>query len=174
MLATKTSYITCPLCEASCGLEVVTQGNEVLSIKGDSEDVFSKGHICPKAYGLKELDTDPDRIREPMIRRDGQWQTASWDEAFVEIERGLTPILKQHGRNALAVYAGNPNAHNLSSLLYLPVLLRAAGTQNIYSATSVDQLPKQLSVALMFGTDRIPLAPWGKPSGIEWQLPHST
>ena len=127
-------------------------GNEVLSIKGDSEDVFSKGHICPKAYGLKELDTDPDRIREPMIRRDGQWQTASWHEAFVEIERGLTPILKQHGRNALAIYAGNPNAHNLSSLLYLPVLLRAAGTQNIYSATSVDQLPKQLSVALMFGT----------------------
>ena len=152
MTATKTSYITCPLCEASCGLEIVTQGSEVLSIKGDSEDVFSKGHICPKAYGLKELATDPDRIREPMIRKDGQWQTASWHEAFVEIERGLTPILKQHGRNALAVYAGNPNAHNLSSLLYLPVMLRAAGTQNIYSATSVDQLPKQLSVALMFGT----------------------
>ncbi len=152
MPATKTSYITCPLCEATCGLEVVTQGSEVLSIKGDSEDVFSKGHICPKAYGLKELDADSDRIREPRIRRDGQWQTVSWHEAFVEIERGLTPILKQYGRNALAVYAGNPNAHNLSSMLYLPVMLRAAGTQNIYSATSVDQLPKQVSAALMFGT----------------------
>ncbi len=152
MPATKTSYITCPLCEATCGLEVVTQGSEVLSIKGDSEDVFSKGHICPKAYGLKELDADSDRIREPRVRREGQWQTVSWHEAFVEIERGLTPILKQHGRNALAVYAGNPNAHNLSSMLYLPVMLRAAGTQNIYSATSVDQLPKQVSAALMFGT----------------------
>ncbi len=153
MPVTKTSYITCPLCEATCGLEVVTQGGEVFSIKGDSEDVFSKGHICPKAYGLKELDTDPDRIREPRIRREnGQWQTVSWHEAFVEIERGLTPILKQHGRNALAIYAGNPNAHNLSSMLYLPVMLRAAGTQNIYSATSVDQLPKQVSAALMFGT----------------------
>ncbi len=152
MTAPKTSYITCPLCEATCGLEVITQGNEILSIKGDSEDVFSKGHICPKAYGLKELDADPDRIREPMVRRNGQWQTVSWHEAFVEIERGLTSMLKQHGRNSLAVYAGNPNAHNLSSLLYLPVMLRAAGTQNIYSATSVDQLPKQLSVALMFGT----------------------
>ncbi len=152
MTATKTSYITCPLCEATCGLEVVTQGREVISIKGDSEDVFSKGYICPKAYGLKELDADPDRIREPMIRRDDQWQTVSWQEAFTEVERGLAPILKQHGRNALAVYAGNPNAHNLSSLLYLPVMLRAAGTQNIYSATSVDQLPKQVSVALMFGT----------------------
>ena len=152
MTATKTSYITCPLCEATCGLEVVTQGREVISIKGDSEDVFSKGHICPKAYGLKALDADPDRIREPMIRRGGQWQTVSWQEAFTEIERGLAPILKQYGRNTLAVYAGNPNAHNLSSLLYLPVMLRAAGTQNIYSATSVDQLPKQVSVALMFGT----------------------
>lgn len=152
MSETKTSYFTCPLCEATCGLEVITQGSEVLSIKGDSEDVFSKGHICPKAYGLKELDTDPDRIREPRVRRDGQWHTVSWDEAFAEIERGLTPILKQHGRNALAAYVGNPNAHNLSGMLYLPVLLRAAGTQNIYSATSVDQLPKQVSAALMFGT----------------------
>jgi len=152
MTTTKTSYITCPLCEATCGLEVVTQEREVLSIKGDAQDVLSKGYICPKAYSLKELDADTDSIRTPMVRTGEQWRTVSWDEAFAEIERGLAPILKQHGRNALAVYAGNPNAHNLSSMLYLPILLRAAGTQNIFSATSVDQLPKQVSAALMFGT----------------------
>ncbi len=152
MTATKTSYATCPLCEATCGLEVVTRGREVISIRGDTEDVFSHGYICPKAYSLKELDTDPDRIRQPMVRRDGGWQTVSWDAAFAEIERGLAPILQRYGRNALAIYVGNPNAHNLSGLLYVPVLVHAAGTQNFFTASTVDQMPKQVTAGLMFGT----------------------
>ncbi len=91
-------------------------------------------------------------LREPMVRRGDQWQKVSWDEAFAEIERGLTPILQEHGRDALAVYVGNPNAHNLASLLYLPTLLHAARTHNFYSASTVDQMPKQVSAGLMFGT----------------------
>src|SRR3989475_2092406 len=143
MTATKTSYATCPLCEATCGLEIITREREVISIRGDAEDVFSHGYICPKAYSLKELDTDPDRIRQPMVRRGDSWQTVSWDDAFAEIERGLTPILQRHGRNALAIYVGNPNAHNLSGLFYVPVLVHAAGTQNFFTASTVDQMPKQ-------------------------------
>src|SRR5713226_2845749 len=149
---TTTSYTTCPLCEATCGLEIVTRGHEVISIRGDAQDVFSHGYICPKAYSLKELDADEDRIREPMVRRGDQWLHVSWDEAFAEIERGLVPILKQHGRDSLAVYAGNPTVHNLASLLYLPVLLHTAGTHNFFSASTVDQMPKQVSAGLMFGT----------------------
>lgn len=148
---TKTSYKTCPLCEATCGLEIVTRGREVVSIRGDEQDVFSRGYICPKAYSLKELDSDPDRLRQPIVRRGAQWHKVSWDEAFAEIERGLSPILQQQGRNALAVYLGNPNAHNISSLLYGQVLLRASGSQNIFSASTVDQMPKQVSAGLMFG-----------------------
>src|SRR3984893_8091043 len=149
---TKTSYTTCPLCEATCGLEIVTRGREILSIKGDARDVFSHGYICPKAYSLKELQDDPDVIREPMVRRGDQWFKVSWDEAFAEIERGLTPILQEQGRDTLAVYVGNPNAHNLASLLYLSTLLHAAKTKNFYSASTVDQMPKQVSAGLMFGT----------------------
>jgi len=93
MTATKISYATCPLCEATCGLEIETHDREILSIRGDEEDVFSHGYICPKAYSLKELHSDPDCIREPMIRRNDRWITVSWDEAFAEIERGLMPIL---------------------------------------------------------------------------------
>src|SRR5450759_2851058 len=135
MTATKTSYATCPLCEATCGLEIVTRGREVLSIRGDDLDVFSHGNICPKAYSLKEWDADTDCIREPMVRRGDQWTTVSWEDAFAEIERGLAPILQEHGRDALAIYAGNPNSHNLAGLIYLPVLIRAAGTHNFYSAS---------------------------------------
>jgi anaerobic selenocysteine-containing dehydrogenase len=148
----KTSYTTCPLCEATCGLEITTRGSEVLSIRGDEQDVFSHGYICPKAYSLKELSADPDCIRTPMIRQGDLWQIVSWDEAFAEIERNLRPLLSQYGRNALAIYAGNPNVHNLSNLLYLPSLLRAAGTQNFYTASTLDQMPKQVAAGLMFGT----------------------
>jgi anaerobic selenocysteine-containing dehydrogenase len=151
MTATKTSYTTCPLCEATCGLEIVTRGREVVSIRGDAEDVFSHGYICPKAYSLKELDADPDRLREPMVLRGDQWLAVSWDEAFAEIERRLTPILQKYGRDAVGVYIGNPTVHNLAILLYLPMLLHAVGTRKLFSASTVDQMPKQVSAGLMFG-----------------------
>ena len=145
-------YRTCPFCEATCGLEIETEGREVVSIRGDKQDVLSHGFICPKAFGLKELHEDGDRLTTPLVRRDGELVEASWDEAFEEIDRRLTPILEQHGRNAVAVYLGNPNAHNLSAMVYGPAWLRALGSKNVYSASTVDQMPKQVSAGLMFGT----------------------
>jgi anaerobic selenocysteine-containing dehydrogenase len=145
-------YRTCPFCEATCGLEIETDGHELVSVRGDVDDVFSRGFICPKAYGIKQLHEDPDRLTAPLVRRNGELIEASLDEAFEEIDRRLAPLLAEHGRNAVAVYIGNPNAHNLSALLYGPAWLRALGTQNIYSASTVDQMPKQVSAGLMFGT----------------------
>ncbi len=152
MNATKISYATCPLCEATCGLEIETHGREIITIRGDAQDVFSHGYICPKAYSLKELHADPDCIREPMVRKGDQWMKVSWDDAFAEIERGLMPVLQEYGRDALAIYVGNPNAHNIASLLYLPALLQTARTHNFFSASTVDQMPKHVSAGLMFGT----------------------
>ena len=145
-------YRTCPFCEATCGLEIETEGREVISVRGDKDDVLSRGFICPKAHGLKQLHDDPDRLETPLVRRGSELVEASWDEAFEEIDRRLSPIITEHGKNSVAVYIGNPNAHNLSSLLYGPVWLRALGTQNIYTASTVDQMPKQVSAGLMFGT----------------------
>jgi anaerobic selenocysteine-containing dehydrogenase len=138
---------TCPLCEATCGLELTLEGDDVVSIRGDAEDVLSHGFICPKGYALKELHADPDRVRTPLI--DGA--PVTWEEAFAFINQRLQPILAAD-RNAVAVYIGNPNAHNLSNLLYDKVLLRALGTRNSYSASTVDQYPKQMACALMFGS----------------------
>src|SRR5690242_16507287 len=103
MEAAKTRYTTCPLCEATCGLEIETRGQEILSIRGDSRDVFSHGYICPKAYSLKELHADPDRLREPMVRRGEQWLSVSWEDAFAEVEHGVMPLLQAYGRDALAI-----------------------------------------------------------------------
>src|SRR5215204_3214963 len=145
-------YRTCPFCEATCGLEIETEGREVISVRGDPDDVLSRGFICPKAHGLKQLHEDPDRLETPLVRRGGELVEASWDEAFEQIDRRLPPIIAEHGKSSVAVYISNPNAHNLSSLVYGPVWLRALGTQNIYSASTVDQMPKQVSAGLMFGT----------------------
>jgi anaerobic selenocysteine-containing dehydrogenase len=147
-----THYRTCPFCEATCGLEIETEGREVVSVRGDAEDVFSRGFICPKAYGIKQLHEDPDRLTTPLVRRDGELVEATWDEAFEEIDRRLSPILSEHGKNAVAVYLGNPNAHNLSAITHAPAWLRVLGSQNLYSASTVDQMPKQVSAGLMFGT----------------------
>jgi len=148
---TRSHYRICPLCEACCGLEVRTRGGQVVGIRGHAEDPFSHGYICPKGYALKDLHEDPDRLRQPLIRRGGRHVPATWDEAFAEIERRLPPILAAHGRDALALTVGNPSAHKMGLLLYFARLARASGSKNIFSASTLDQMPKQLQAGLMYG-----------------------
>ena len=147
----KSHYRICPLCEACCGLTVRTEGERIVGIRGAADDVFSRGYICPKGYALKDLHEDPDRLRTPLLRRDGNRVPASWDEAFAEIERRLLPIVQQHGRDAVALTVGNPAAHKMGLLLYFTRLAKALGTRNIFSASTLDQMPKQLANGLMFG-----------------------
>ncbi len=147
-----TRFATCPLCEATCGLALEIEGDAVVKVRGDDDDVFSAGFICPKGASIGELHSDPDRISTPLVRRDGVLVPAGWDEAFAAIEAKLAPIRESGDRNATAVYLGNPNAHTLDGLIYLRALAKALGTRNIFSATSVDQLPKQISCASMFGS----------------------
>jgi anaerobic selenocysteine-containing dehydrogenase len=145
------AFRTCPLCEATCGLEIEFEGEQVISIRGDRDDVFSHGFLCPKGSALRALHEDPDRLATPLIRDRDAFRPASWDEAFRLIDAKLTPLLAAN-RDSVALYLGNPNAHNLSNMLYLRVLTRALGSRNVYSASTLDQFPKQMSSALMFGT----------------------
>jgi anaerobic selenocysteine-containing dehydrogenase len=146
------AFATCPLCEATCGLELTLSEGGIDRVRGDADDVFSHGFICPKGVSLKELHDDPDRLRTPLVRVGGELRPASWDEACAEIDRRLNAIWDEHGRQALAIYLGNPSAHNLSVLTYGRVLVKALQTRNIFSASTVDQYPKQMASALMFGT----------------------
>jgi anaerobic selenocysteine-containing dehydrogenase len=153
MPSERVSYRTCPLCEATCGLEITTSNGDVTAIRGDADDVFSHGFLCPKGVALKALHEDPDCLRTPMRRTPGgDFEPVGWDEAFAEIDERLTPILREHGRNAVGVYIGNPAAHHLAPVLYGRVFLKALGSRNIYSASTVDQYPKQFASGLMFGT----------------------
>jgi anaerobic selenocysteine-containing dehydrogenase len=134
-----------------CGIVIETEGGRVASIRGDEEDAFSRGHICPKAVALKDLHEDRDRLRKPVKRVGSEWKEISWSEAFTLATRELRAVQARHGNDALAVYLGNPTVHSVGASLFAPAFVRSLGTKNRYSATSVDQLPHHVAALWMFG-----------------------
>jgi anaerobic selenocysteine-containing dehydrogenase len=142
---------TCPLCEAMCGLEIRVENGQVAGIRGNREDTWSRGHLCPKGASLSALHEDPDRIRRPMIKVDGQWQEVSWDAAFRRCTELLAPVIEKYGIGAVTAYTGNPLAHSFSLGRYTGVLLGMSGIPVSYSPGTVDQWPKNLSSHLMYG-----------------------
>ncbi len=150
-MTTRVAFRTCPLCEATCGLRLEVVDGRVTRSQGDEDDPFSHGFICPKGSTLGALHDDPDRLRAPLVRRGGTHVEVSWEEAFAEIERRLTAVVAAHGPDAVAVYVGNPNAHNFASTLAIRPLVKALRTRNVYSASTVDQMPKHVACGLVFG-----------------------
>jgi anaerobic selenocysteine-containing dehydrogenase len=146
-----TSYRICPLCEAACNLAVQVDGERIVATSGDCEDTFSRGHVCPKGIALPELHNDPSRLTRPLVRQGEGHVEVSWDEAFAHAAAGLTGVRERHGSESVAVYLGNPTVHNFGLTLGFGELLRALSPGQIYSAGSVDQLPKNLASILMFG-----------------------
>ncbi|MBX7053997.1 MAG: molybdopterin-dependent oxidoreductase [Pyrinomonadaceae bacterium] len=144
-------YRNCNLCEAICGIEITHEDNKIISITGDKLDPFSRGHICPKAVALRDIYEDPNRLKAPVKQIDNGWQEISWEEAFDETARRLSEIQARYGRDAVGVYQGNPTVHNLGTMLNSRDLLKALGTKNNFSATSVDQLPHHFASWTMFG-----------------------
>ena len=148
---TEIHYRNCNLCEAICGIEITHENGGILSIAGDKLDPFSRGHICPKAVALKDVYLDENRLKFPLKRTGSDWQQVSWAEAFDEIAAKIGEIQASYGRNAVAVYQGNPSVHNLGTMLNSRDLLKSLKTQNNFSATSVDQLPHHFAAWTMFG-----------------------
>jgi len=147
----ETALRICPFCEATCGLTLTIEAGRVTSARGDREDVFSSGYICPKGASFGELDGDPDRLSAPLIRRDGELVEVSWDEAFQAAADGLGAVLRDHGGPSVAVYIGNPNAHTIAGGLYVPLIIKGLGTHQTFSASTLDQMPKHVALGLMFG-----------------------
>ncbi len=142
----------CNLCEAICGLVLTVEGDRVTSVRGNPDDPLSRGHLCPKGTAIGDLHADPDRLRRPLRRTpDGRFEEIGWAEALEYAVTGLADTLEQHGPDAVAAYLGNPNVHSLGAMTHGTQVVRALGSRNAYSATSVDQLPQQLVAHLMFG-----------------------
>jgi anaerobic selenocysteine-containing dehydrogenase len=142
-----THFVTCPLCEATCGLTVEVAGGRAVGVRGDADDVFSAGYACPKGLLIGDLQHDPDRLRTPLV--DGR--PASWDQAWQAVHDRIGTVIGEHGRQRLGIYLGNPNVHNLGGSLYAGAVVRALGSRNVFTASTSDQMPKQVAAVLMFG-----------------------
>src|SRR5687767_10822987 len=151
MKSTTPHYRNCNLCEAICGIEITVRNEQHLDIRGDKDDPFSRGYICPKAAALQDIHFDKDRLRHPVRRTRSGWDQITWDEAFAEVAQNLKRIRAEHGRDSLATYLGNPSVHNYGVMLFAPGFIRSLKTRNRFSATSVDQLAHHLASYLMFG-----------------------
>lgn len=157
-MTTRTAYRVCPFCEAGCGLEITLNGNKVTRVRGDKDHVMSKGFCCPKGIAIKELHEDPDRLRHPLIKENGSFRKASWEEAFEKVYEGLSLIRKNHGNDSVAIYLGNPNTHTMAGALFLKPLIKALNTRNFFTASTVDQIPKQTACGFLYGSnDLIPV-----------------
>ncbi|MFH8889888.1 molybdopterin-dependent oxidoreductase [Streptomyces sp. NPDC017949] len=147
----RTAPRICPLCEATCGLTLTIEGTDVTGARGDRDDVFSRGFICPKGAAFGSLDADPDRLRAPLVRRDGHLREATWEEAYDAIAAAVPALVAEHGAQAVGVVLGNPNVHTMAGALYPPLLVNALGTRNLFTASTLDQMPKHVSSGLLFG-----------------------
>ncbi|MGW0059910.1 molybdopterin-dependent oxidoreductase [Streptosporangium sandarakinum] len=148
----RTAHRTCPICDAVCGLRLtLDDAGRVTSVKGDPDDPFSKGFVCPKGASLGHIDEDPDRLRAPMVREGDDWREVTWEEAFRAVHEGLNGVIDAHGRDALAVYFGNPTFHTMAGFMYRMPLTQSLGTRNVFSASTIDQIPKQVAGGLMYG-----------------------
>jgi len=146
-----TVHRVCPFCEATCGLAVEVEGDAIVGVRGDKDDPFSRGYICPKAYGLKELYHDPDRLRRPVRRTATGWEEITWDQAYDEVATRLLAVRERYGNDAIGMYTGNPVVHDLGALLYRPVLQRALASRSLFNGSAIDTLPKIVQTGLMFG-----------------------
>ena len=146
-----THFRTCNLCEAMCGLEIKVENGVVIKIEGDKNDPFSRGHICPKAVALKDIYEDPNRLKLPVKRTENGWQQISWEAAFEEVVSKIKEIQSKNGKNAVAMYQGNPSIHNLGTTMNSPLFAKSLHTKSLFSATSADQLPHHFAAWQMFG-----------------------
>ncbi|WP_159325499.1 molybdopterin-dependent oxidoreductase [Streptomyces tendae] len=147
----RTALRICPLCEATCGLALTVDGTTVTAARGDRDDVFSRGFICPKGASFGAVDSDPDRLRAPLVRRDGALREATWQEAFDAVAAGVRPVVERYGPHSVGVVLGNPNVHTVAGALYPNVLLGALGSRSVFTASTLDQMPKHVSSGLLFG-----------------------
>ena len=157
-LGTRTVFRTCPLCEATCGLEIELVDGTVKRIRGDREDVFSRGFICPKGSTLKQLHDDPNRLRRPVVRAGVDergapvFEEVDWDDAWRRVDELLGSVREAHGNEAVGVYLGNPNAHLLASSTHLGQVIKAIGGGAVFSASTVDQMPRHVASGYLYGS----------------------
>src|SRR5258708_15618538 len=149
-----TAFRSCKGCEAMCGMVLEVEEGRLTSSRPDPDDVFSRGHICPKGPAMREVLEDPDRLRKPLRRTASGWEEISWTEAFDEATARLLSLQREHGRDSIGMYVGNPTLHNHGTAILVQAFQRALRTTNRVHANSQDANPKLFACQQMYGDPR--------------------
>jgi anaerobic selenocysteine-containing dehydrogenase len=149
----RTVFRSCSLCEAMCGLRFEVEDDRIVSVRPDDDDVFSHGYVCPKGIAYADIHHDPDRLRSPMRRQaDGTFAAISWPEALDLVATRLGEVRARHGADAVAVYFGNPAAHDHGAIAMRDGFMRTLGTRNSYGASSQDTNPRFATSYYLYGS----------------------
>lgn len=149
--ATERTRTVCTYCGVGCNLEVASTGDEILSIRAPYDAEVNQGHTCLKGrYAFKFYD-HPDRLRTPLVRKDGELQPATWDEAYDHIAGRLNRILEEDGPDAIAGIS-SARATNEENYLMQKFIRSVIGTNNIDCCARVCHSPTALGMQRSFGT----------------------
>jgi formate dehydrogenase major subunit len=161
--ADRTVPTTCTYCGVGCNLEVLVQGGAIRAIRG-ADGAVNHGHTCVKGRYAFEYYRHPDRLRTPLIRRDGALRAATWDEALDLIANRFAEIRAAHGADAIAGIS-SARCTNEENYLMQKLMRAVVGTNNIDGCARVCHAPTAFGMQQTFGTgaatnsiDEIPLA----------------
>jgi formate dehydrogenase major subunit len=141
----------CTYCGVGCNLEVAVKGRKVKSIQAPYDAEVNEGHTCLKGRFAFSFYNHPDRLRSPLIKRNGEFVEATWDEAYDYIASELTRIKTEHGPDAVAGIS-SARCTNEENYLMQKFIRAVIGTNNIDSCARVCHSPTALGMQRTFGT----------------------
>ena len=141
----------CTYCGVGCNLEVAVDNLKVKSIQAPYDAEVNQGHTCLKGRFAFSFYNHPDRLRTPLIRKDGELVPATWDEAYDYIESHLTRIKNDYGPDYIAGIS-SARCTNEENYLMQKFIRAVIGTNNIDSCARVCHSPTALGMQRTFGT----------------------
>ncbi len=149
--ATESTRTVCTYCGVGCNLDVATKDDEIISITAPYDAEVNQGHTCLKGrYAFKFYD-HPERLRSPMIRKNGQLENVSWDEAYDYIVNKITHLREEHGPDSIAGIS-SARCTNEENYLMQKFIRAVVGTNNIDCCARVCHSPTALGMQRSFGT----------------------
>lgn len=146
------SLTTCTFCGVGCGLYLETAGNRITGVYPSMSHPTNRGRICVRGWNVHEVASSPDRLKTPLLRKNGKYEEASWAEAFGFIASRLKEIRDRDGPDALA-FLNSPRCSNEESYLLQKLARAVIGTNNVdhgsgvYANNSIPILLDMLGVA---------------------------
>jgi len=154
----RTSF--CRLCPAFCGLVVTSDGDRIVDVAGDPDNPISKGYTCSKGRAAADLHHHPGRLDAPLVRGpDGRLQEAGWDAVLDQVASTLRRVIDESGPNAVGAYRASGWGLDMPGVLVSDPFFRALGSNQIYSAITIDGPNKVLVPELVGGCSM----PWSTP-----------